>query len=105
MGNTRRCVDPPQEARELELSGGVWSLPRVRGGTPVGVLPGGAAPHRTVRWLVNMRLPAFRFLFFFARPCREGKEEQEKIAPARPEMLFDRVDRASLRRNCAGGAE
>jgi hypothetical protein len=36
-----------------------------------------------------MRLPAFRLLFFFAS-LREGKQEQEKTAPARSEMLFDK---------------
>jgi hypothetical protein len=44
---------------------------------------------------MRLRLPAFRFLFFFAESARKGRKQEEDFAPARPEMLFDIVDRAS----------
>ena len=77
MDNTRSSVAPSQEVRELELSGGVRSLPQVpwwnagrrarpkrRGGASRLLRGAPCAPLAYRSW--TTRLPAFRFLLLFA---------------------------------------
>src|SRR5580698_2704011 len=66
----RRRVTPVQTASqeawpEPSLWDGIIPLGESRGGTPSGVrAPKERAPHRKMRRLVTLRLPAFRFLQF-----------------------------------------
>ncbi len=65
-GNARSYLVPPQEARELELSGGVWSLPQVpwwNADRRARDASRAAASADAASWTV--RLSAFRFLSFF----------------------------------------
>ena len=100
-----RARAPSQEERELELSGGVRSLPQVprwnagRRAPSVcsrkpGVFGGGAAP--VWRGSLNTRLPAFRFPFFLRSPAlsdssaeasRKRRRKRNPGAAFKPAMM------------------
>ena len=83
----RRRVTPVQTASqeawpEAEPLGWNTPLGESRGGTPSSVrAPKGRAPHRKMRRLVTLRLPAFRFLHFIGLTGRNRNNGRPKGRP------------------------
>jgi hypothetical protein len=83
----RRRVTPVQTASqeawpEAEPLGWNTPLGKSRGGTPASVrAPKGRAPHRKMRRLVTLRLPAFRFLHFLGLMGRNRNNGRPKGRP------------------------
>src|SRR5580704_15486102 len=89
----RRRVTPVQTASqeawpEAEPLGWNTPLGESRGGTPSSVrAPKGRAPHRKMRRLVTLRLPAFRFLQLFLEVLISRSPTDERKAGTTPAFL------------------
>jgi hypothetical protein len=103
----RRRVTPVQTTSqeawpEAEPLGWNTPLGESRGGTPSSVrAPKGRAPHRKMRRLVTLRLPAFRFLqfssFFVARMERSAIRERRCERRSRSRIALRSIRATKLR--------